>query len=171
MVCPESERLAERLAALGWRIVFAESCTAGLGSARLAAVPGISEWLCGSWVTYRDECKQAWLGVPADLLREKSAVSREVTAWMAVESLRRTPSAHLSAAVTGHLGPASPPDGDGRCYLAAACRQDEQVQLLGERSVELDALRRTDRQDEAARRLLAFCAELLTDLPDAFPLA
>ena len=81
----EVNDLARCLTTSNSRIVFAESCTAGLASALLAAVPGISAHLCGSWVTYREECKQAWLGVPAELLREKSAVRAEVTARMACE--------------------------------------------------------------------------------------
>jgi PncC family amidohydrolase len=163
MITPEAEQLAQRLATHGRRIVFAESCTAGLVPALLAAVPGISEWLCGSWVVYRDECKQAWLGVPAELLRDKSAVSREVTAWMAVEVLRRTPSADISAAVTGHLGPASLPALDGCCFLAVAQRRNTEVELLTELRIQLKSHQRTDRQHEAARRLLALCADTLNE--------
>ena len=50
------------------KIVFAESCTAGLVSASLAKVPGISQHHCGSAVTYRNDSKHRWLGVSAQLL-------------------------------------------------------------------------------------------------------
>jgi nicotinamide-nucleotide amidase len=161
MITAEAERLGQRLAALGWRVVFAESCTAGLAPALMAAIPGASERLCGSWVTYREDCKQAWLGIPADLLREKTAVSPEVTARMASEALRRTDSANVSAAITGHLGPAAPGSLDGVCYLAVAGRREDQIMMLGQLRIELNESHRTDRQHEAARRLLDFCSSVL----------
>ena len=51
----ESARLlARQLAETRTRLVLAESCTGGLAAATLAAIPGISHWLCGSAVTYRE---------------------------------------------------------------------------------------------------------------------
>jgi nicotinamide-nucleotide amidase len=164
MISAEAEQLAQRLTALGWRIVFAESCTAGWVPALMAAIPGISERMCGSWVVYREECKQAWLGVPDALLRQKSAVSPEVTAVMAVEALRRTASANVSAAITGHLGPAAPAPLDGVCFMAVAVRRVDQIVLLGEQRVTLRKTKRGDRQNEAARGLLRFCSSLLGNL-------
>jgi nicotinamide-nucleotide amidase len=161
MITQEAAQLARRLAECDCRVVLAESCTAGLAAALLAAVPGVSAYLCGSWVTYREECKQAWLGVPAALLREKSAVSPEVTACMATEALRRTPSAQFAAAITGHLGPEAPETLDGVCFLAVATRQADQVALLEQRQITLVASERTERQHEAARRLLEFLATAL----------
>ena len=54
-------RLASLLKVLDVRVAFAESCTAGLVAASLARTPGISQWLCGSAVVYRDATKAAWL--------------------------------------------------------------------------------------------------------------
>ncbi len=100
-----AQQVAKLLSDTGQRIVLAESCTAGMVSAALGMIPGISNHLCGSSVTYREETKMRWLGISADLLQAKSAVSREVTEAMAVAVLQRTPEAHCSAAITGHLGP------------------------------------------------------------------
>ncbi|MFN5709027.1 MAG: CinA family protein, partial [Planctomycetota bacterium] len=86
----------------GQRVVFAESCTAGLVAASLAIVPGISRCLCGSLVTYREASKTAWLGVDAQLIAAFTAVSPEVTAQMASAALQRTIEADWAAAVTGH---------------------------------------------------------------------
>ncbi len=58
----DAQRLVDVLKRLDTKIVFAESCTAGLVSATLARVPGVSAYLCGSAVTYRDEVKTAWVG-------------------------------------------------------------------------------------------------------------
>ena len=50
-----ARRLAKILAATNHKIVFAESCTAGLVAQSLSRIPGISPWHCGSMVTYRNE--------------------------------------------------------------------------------------------------------------------
>jgi nicotinamide-nucleotide amidase len=113
-------RLADQLRRKNVRIVFAESCTAGLVSAALATVPGISAWLCGSAVTYQDETKAGWLGVAPDELEEFTAVSAEVATSMARGVLKMTPKADLAVSVTGHLGPGSPPDSDGVIFIGTA---------------------------------------------------
>ena len=64
--------VAEQLKAQNIRVVFAESCTAGLIAATLARVPGISNHLCGSAVVYRNETKTAWLSVSADDLADET---------------------------------------------------------------------------------------------------
>ncbi len=104
----EATELAGCLAQHQVRVVFAESCTAGLASALLASVPGISQFLCGSLVTYRAECKQDWLGISDEILQRHSAVSPIVSQQMALAALQRTSAADYGAAVTGHLGPEVP---------------------------------------------------------------
>ena len=71
-----AERLVERASD---KVVFAESCTAGLISAAMAGVPGISQFLCGSFVTYREAAKQEMLNVPPELIRKHTAVSVSYT--------------------------------------------------------------------------------------------
>ncbi len=71
------------------RIVCAESCTAGLVSATLAAIPGASKFLCGSAVVYRNATKTNWLHVPAELLDDRLAVmsvTRLLCGWQWVSS-------------------------------------------------------------------------------------
>ncbi len=161
----EAEHLAGVLSQRATRLVLAESCTAGMGAALLAAIPGISAYLCGSFVTYREECKQAWLGVPAELLSRYSAVSPEVTEVMAIEALRRTPSATCAAAITGHLGPDAPASADGICFLACA-RNDRNPPRVERLRFALAARNRIERQREAAQALLAFVADVLTSVPN-----
>lgn len=157
---PEAEALAERLRTRGRRIVFAESCTAGLAAALLAGNPGISEHLCGSWVTYRDECKRDWLGVSAELLAEHTAVSAATTEAMCRAALERSPSADYAAAITGHLGPNAPAGQDGVCFLAIAAREELGCERFSARRLVLMEPTRLDRQLTAARMLLAFAAEV-----------
>jgi nicotinamide-nucleotide amidase len=144
------------LGATGQRLVLAESCTAGLVAASLATVPGVSRWLCGSAVTYREGTKTRWLGVPPELLKRHTAVSEEVTHCMAVQALQRTPEADLAAAVTGYLGPDAPESCDGLYYVALAIRVDSQepptIALAD--SGRLNATGRIARQQQAVERVL-----------------
>ena len=59
----EAEQLVRQLEQAGRKLVLAESCTGGLIAAELAKVPGVSNWLCGSAVTYRIPVKIDWLNV------------------------------------------------------------------------------------------------------------
>jgi PncC family amidohydrolase len=116
--------LAESLAQKQLKVVFAESCTGGLVSAALAGVPGISEWLCGSAVTYRSPTKVAWLGVDAAQIEDFTAVCSEVALQMAVGVLDKTPEADLALSITGHLGPEAPEDMDGLVFVGSARRSE-----------------------------------------------
>ncbi len=104
----DAERLVEILRRLDAKIVFAESCTAGLAAATLARIPGVSAYFCGSAVTYRDEVKTAWVGVDPGLIQQQTAVCEKVAKEMAEGVLNRTPSASIAVAITGHLGPNVP---------------------------------------------------------------
>jgi PncC family amidohydrolase len=157
----EVSRLATVLREQQSRVVFAESCTAGLVSALLAAIPGISEYLCGSLVTYREDSKRQWLSIPSEMLNQYTAVSANVTERMAIEALGRTPEANLAGAVTGHLGPNAPPEMDGLCFVAIARREDERCLVVHQSSRRLKAQGRVERQHEAAQFLLERVAATL----------
>jgi len=104
------------------KIVFAESCTAGLISATLARTPGASNFHCGSAVVYRLDTKTHWLSVPASMLIDPGAVSEPVAASMAEGALAHTPEADLAVSITGHLGPNAPESQDGLVFVAIALR-------------------------------------------------
>lgn len=150
-----------QLAAAGATLVLAESCTAGLVAARLGTVPGISQHLCGSFVTYQEASKTQWLGVSADLLAEHTAASPQVTRAMALAALQRTAHAQWSAAVTGHLGPDAPSALDGICMVAIARRLGDKLELCQERRYALVSTERTERQAEAASAVLELVSETL----------
>jgi PncC family amidohydrolase len=118
-----ARRVARRLKARNLKIVFAESCTGGLISAALTRIPGISSHLCGSAVVYQIETKNEWLGVAPGILKNPGPVSEPVARAMAEGVLAKTPQADLSASITGHLGPDSPPGQDGLLYCAVATRK------------------------------------------------
>ncbi len=117
--------LAEQLKANDQRIVFAESCTAGLVSATLAGVPGISQHLCGSAVTYRNDTKIQWLEVTQNAIAHAGVVSAVVARQMAAGVLQVTPEADLAVAITGHLGPNAPENLDGVIFVGTATRAAE----------------------------------------------
>jgi len=104
------------------KIVFAESCTAGMISATLATIPGASKCLCGSFVTYRPKMKRRLLGVKAKTLKKHTAESPQVAKQMAVGALEKCSEAHWSVSIVGHFGPGSPPDKDGKVWIAIARR-------------------------------------------------
>lgn len=146
--------LVDLLRARNLHLVLAESCTGGLVSASLAAIPGVSQWLCGSAVTYREATKVAWLGLDSKMIQEQSAVSAEVTDGMARQVLDRTPEATIAVAVTGHLGPNAPPPLDGVVFMAIAWRAAEGLESRTDR-IRLAAGGRSSRQREAAERVLS----------------
>lgn len=121
----QARGLLERLDILGWKLVLAESCTGGLVAAALVEIPGVSDYLCGTAAVYRSATKQQWLDVPDPLLESRGAVSRQTTQCLAEQVLRKTPEAHVAAAVTGYLGPGAPAGREGLVYVAVALRQKD----------------------------------------------
>lgn len=76
-------RCLDQLRALGQTLVTAESLTAGLVSATLAAVPGASDVLRGGIVGYVSDVKTSLLGVDPGLLATYGVVSAECAFAMA----------------------------------------------------------------------------------------
>ena len=156
-------RLAALLEERNNRIVFAESCTAGLVSAALAGVPGVSQWHCGSAVTYRLATKTAWLAIPPAMIEQHGVVSDEVAQLMAAGVLHFTPEADVSAAVTGHLGPNAPQELDGVVHIAIGRRESNGVVVAATNRVQLSAGERGERQQEAAQTVLQFVTQALAE--------
>lgn len=88
----------------GMTIAAAESCTAGMLTAMLADNPGASDILYESVVTYSNEAKEKYLGVPHETLQQFGAVSEETARAMA-EGIRRASGADIGVGITGIAGP------------------------------------------------------------------
>ena len=100
---PES-RLVKLLLEKDLQINCAESCTGGMIASLLVNVPGVSEILMESYVTYSNEAKHRLLGVEQEALSEYGAVSQQVAFQMA-EGAARAAGADAAIAVTGIAGP------------------------------------------------------------------
>ncbi len=107
----------------GLRITTAESCTGGLVVGALTANPGSSDVVERGFVTYSNEAKSEMLGVPAELIARKGAVSMEVALAMADGVLKQSP-ADIAVAVTGVAGPGGGSDTKpvGLVHIVAARR-------------------------------------------------
>jgi len=88
----------------GELIATAESCTGGLVSGALTAVPGSSDVFDRGFVTYSNTSKSEMLGVPYWLIEKHGAVSEDVARAMAGGALLHS-NASLAVAVTGIAGP------------------------------------------------------------------
>jgi len=112
----------------GETVTFAESCTGGLLAARLVGVPGASEVLMESHVTYADAAKVRVLGVKEATLAAHTAVSAETAIEMA-EGARRISGADWAVATTGYAGPDGGTDGTpvGTVYIAVAGKKGASV--------------------------------------------
>lgn len=126
-----TEVIRDLLVARHETIGLAESCTAGLASAKLAELPGISDCLKSSVVTYTNESKVILLGVEEELLARYGAVSRECAVAMA-EGARARLEVDLSLAVTGIAGPGggSPDKPVGLVYIACSYKNQTRVEEL-----------------------------------------
>ena len=135
-------------------VSVAESATGGMLGERFTSAPGSSEYFVGGFITYNDAMKTELLGVPAEMLQEHGAVSREVAEAMAAGARRRTGSTY-ALSITGIAGPGG---GDnlvpkGTMYVGLADAAGTHVahrQYLGDRQrirtfvtqMALDVLRR-----------------------------
>ncbi|WP_217158601.1 competence/damage-inducible protein A [[Mycobacterium] fortunisiensis] len=96
----------EQVAALlaGRWIATAESCTAGLLAARLADIPGCSDYFLGGAITYSNEAKAELLNVDPVLIAEYGAVSEPVAESMVTGALHHF-GADTAVAISGIAGP------------------------------------------------------------------
>jgi nicotinamide-nucleotide amidase len=138
------------------KLATAESCTGGLIAAILTEVPGSSDVFERGFVTYSNEAKVEQLKLPADLIAEHGAVSREVAVTMAEAALENS-RADIAVAVTGVAGPGGGTDAKpvGLVHVAAVRRRGvhEQKELrlgdIGRRAIRLETV------EESFRLILA----------------
>ncbi len=148
-----NERLVAALRGRGMTVSAAESCTGGLLSALITDVPGSSEVIGESIVTYSNEAKMRELGVSEETLERFGAVSRETAKEMA-EGIRRRTGADIGAGITGIAGPGggTPEKPVGTVYAAISD---------GERTKVIHMLHDGSRAEVREKTCLRVLAELL----------
>ncbi len=92
------------LAAKGWTISCAESCTGGGVAYAITSTAGSSEWFERSFVTYSNTAKVSLLGVDENTLATAGAVSAQTVEEMVAGCARRS-NAEVAVAVSGIAGP------------------------------------------------------------------
>lgn len=85
-------------------VATAESCTGGLIGKMLTDVPGSSKVYAGGVISYSNEAKERFVGVPAKLLEQHGAVSEQVARAMA-EGVCERFGTDWGLGVTGVAGP------------------------------------------------------------------
>ena len=100
----EADRLLAAARAARVRIVTCESCTGGLVAALLTEIAGSSDVVERGYVTYSNRAKVSAAAVPAPLIADHGAVSRQVAMAMAEGALAGS-EADVSVAITGVAGP------------------------------------------------------------------
>lgn len=98
------EVVVQTLSQRGMTLATAESCTGGLLSQRITAVPGASEVFSYGACTYANEIKERVLGVKHETLEAYGAVSSETAAEMA-QGVRKAAGARIGVGITGIAGP------------------------------------------------------------------
>jgi nicotinamide-nucleotide amidase len=100
-----AERTGRALAARGFMLATAESCTGGWIAEAVTMIPGSSAWFERGFVTYTYISKREMLGVRSETLEEHGAVSEPVVREM-VEGALRASHAQVAVSVSGTAGPA-----------------------------------------------------------------
>ena len=98
------EVVGRELTKRGLMLAVAESCTGGLIGHRLTQVAGSSAYMDRGAVCYSNRAKTEMLGVPAELIAQHGAVSKEVAAAMAC-GIRERANVSVGLSVTGIAGP------------------------------------------------------------------
>jgi len=88
----------------GWTLSIAESCTGGLICDRITDVSGSSDYFEGGMVTYSNESKAEYLGIPLDDIKKHGAVSSLVARKMA-QGVRKAFKTTFGLSTTGVAGP------------------------------------------------------------------
>ena len=113
-----TRRLLAKACERGIAFATAESCTGGMIASLLTDVQGVAHAFDRGFVTYSEESKTEMLGVPAALIAQRGAVSREVAVAMAEGALERS-DANIALAVTGFADKGDEP---GLVHFACARR-------------------------------------------------
>lgn len=151
-----AERLGISLLGRGWKLVTAESCTAGWLPKVVTDIPGSSAWLDRGFITYSNEAKEEMLGVSATTLDRYGAVSAETVQEMVAGALTRS-HAQVAVALSGIAGPSGGTDSKpvGTVWFAWA---------LPSRGIEVQRVQFAGNREEVRHQAVRVALERLVEL-------
>lgn len=123
------ELIVEQLKKKRWKITTVESCTAGLVSARLTEVAGVSEVFKQGFITYSDKAKRKLVDVKKETLKNYTAVS-EQTAFEMARGGAMQAKADVCISVTGYAGPEGGADGSPVGLVYFGCYIKGEIKVL-----------------------------------------
>ncbi len=98
------EIVGKKLRAKKLTLSVAESCTGGLLGNLITEVPGSSSYFMGGIIAYSNDSKIELLEVPAEVIEEKGAVSKECAFYLA-RNLAKLFNTSIAISITGIAGP------------------------------------------------------------------
>lgn len=124
----DAQKLLRLLKKKGKKVCFAESCTGGMLAESLTAVPGASEVLDVSFITYSNDAKCRFLGVNKTTIDGYGAVSSQCVEEMALGALLRS-KADIVLSISGIAGPDGGSDEKpvGTVYFGLAEKKKETI--------------------------------------------
>jgi nicotinamide-nucleotide amidase len=137
-----TRRLLAKASERDLALATAESCTGGMLASLLTDVQGVAHAFDRGFVTYSAESKTEMLGVPAGLIDENGAVSKEVAVAMAEGALARS-RANIALSITGFADAGDEP---GLVHFACArsgritAHREEHFGAVGRGGVRVAAL-------------------------------
>lgn len=127
----------------GFTVAVAESCTGGLLSSYLTAVPGVSAVYELGVTSYSCRIKNKILGVKEETLDAFGAVSENTAREMA-EGVRQKAGSDIGLSVTGVAGPdGSEGHAPGLVFIAAADKGGTRVEKLNIDPINRETVRET----------------------------
>src|SRR5580765_8930345 len=139
-------------------ITTVESCTGGGLAYYVTNIPGASDVMKDSFITYSNEAKLA-LGVPEQTIRSYTVYSQETALAMANAGRLRSVRADVSVGITGSISrvdPQNPNSKPGQVYVAVMYGQESLCRTLN-----ISPGKRIDVKDEIIEKALQMALEII----------
>ena len=121
-------KLVQKLTESKMKIATAESCTGGMVSAAITAVPGSSEVFDGGVASYANRIKHSIVGVSEETLEKFGAVSVQTAGEMS-EGIIDAINADIGVGITGIAGPTGGSEEKpvGTVFISVSKREGEYI--------------------------------------------
>ena len=166
-----AEALVKKLSERKMDISCAESCTAGLVAAAIGSVPGASDVMEASFVTYSEAAKVRFADVSMDTIRTYGVVSPQTAREMAEGAFRCADCGiGVGIGITGYAGPSG--EQPGRVCIGVCVLQDGAASGAKDVYCGIDHVFSGDRntvREKAVAAALVFAVAMLDEMGDVPP--